>query len=465
VMERISKSVSGASLLLIFAGCVTQVPFEAPEVAVPEVYRYAPDEGVQLRLSLPRDASWWLIFNQPELDELMQRIALESPGYVVALTRIQEARLQAEAVRARRQPYLGYDISAERNTFSGAGSGFNSGRTRDTYSVPLVFQYELDAWGRIRKGIEAGEADAAASESDAAAILLLYQTELAARFLDAQALHTEREVLEQGEVIRQKALELMQIRFKAGDVSEIDIALAETELAEVRAERIGLTRSKIEVENAISALVGDLPTQLQLTEQALPPEPPEWEIGSPSELLHRRPDVQAAERRVEAEYARLGLARNLTRPEIMFTGSAGFEASKVGDLGPGDSETWNAGVRITGPLFDGRTSAIARELADVRLERAEAQYREVVVEAFRQCETTLGTLQVLDQQRQAYEATVRAARRTVSLTEKQYAAGFVDYFEVVTAQRTLLRNQQAAARLLGEHYQALIHLIKALGGA
>lgn len=455
--------VRAVLVLVVLCGCAAPRPAHDP-APPPAAFRHAPPDTAELPAADPAAAGWGEIFDDPELDRLLDRLADDNPDYAAARRRMEEAILQAALTRTARYPSLDYAFLAERRKNSGAGSGFNRGETRDTFETPLLLDYTVDLFGRIRAAVDARDEEAAATEADTAGLLLELEAALASVYFGLKAVASEQAVLDQAVAVRAKALELTQARFQAGDVSEIDVSLARTELSEVRSERAGLDRVRIELDHALAALLGTTSTESTRPRGTLGANAPLVAPVVPSTVLRRRPDIRAAERRVAAEAARVGLARRLHFPSFNLFGSAGFEAEDIGDLFGDDSETWRAGGELTGPLFNSGADRIARDIADTRYRRAELAYRSAVIEAVRQCDAAFGAIQALDEQIRALRTTIQSARRTVALTEKQYQAGLVDYFEVVNAQRTALRNEQAEVRTLAERYQVHVRLVQAVGG-
>lgn len=458
--------VTVAAVVLATGGCMVGPDYTAPETEVPAEFKGSgpwqtarPDAAAQQR------GSWWRVFGDAELDRLLAAVERDNPNVQAAAMRLEQAQARTRALRGVLMPELigRAGLVTERHSDTVRDTGFASGR-RTVIRVPLEVAYEVDLWGRARRGIESALADEEAASADTRAVLLGLQAELAANYLRLRSLEAERQVLQRALEVRQENLDLVESRFRGGDVAELDVSQARTELAEIRAELVALDRQRVAFENAVAVLTGQLASDLRLSAPALSGRPPSVPRVVPSQLLERRPDVAAAERRMARENAAIGVATAALYPNVQLSATAGLASADLGDLFNADSLTWGVGPELVAPLLDGGRRRAAIDEVSARYREVAADYRATVLRAFGETEDALAALANLAEEAAAVEETLVAARRTEELALRRYEGGLVAYFEVVDAQRTVLRNEQAAARLLGARYEAMVDLIRALGG-
>ena len=455
---------SGWLGLLLLSGCMVTVEHEVPTVEAPKTFK---GEG-PWRPARPADAAskgtWWTMFKDPELDRLQGLLTSANPSLEAALKRVEQARSAVDVERAALVPQVSIGTNVTQNRTSSNSPGFRPGQTLTFWRAPITLQYEPDLWGRVRGSIKASRADLATQEALAENVRLLLQAELAATYFQHRALSAEKSILDEAVDSRRKTLELVQTRYQAGDVAELDVAQAKTELAEAQTEAVGIERRLIERENAMAALCGQLASVMTIRQKPLAGQPPGPRQTLPSELLERRPDIAAAERSLAAAASRAGMEKVAFFPQVGINIGGGFESAEVERLFSGNSFLSSLGAGVTQPIIDGGLRRARFRQALAARDEAAANYKEVVVTAFREVEDALAALQVLQRQAVVQAEAVASARRMLELSEKQYQAGFASYFEVVNAQRTLLRTQQSAAQVLGLRYEATVLLVRALGG-
>lgn len=424
------------------------------------------------KVAQPRDdeggSAWWIAFNDSQLNRLMASAAANNQELKAAFARVEQARAIAGTARSERQPELDFSPAASRQRRSGTASsnfGNTAGRTTTTLSLPFQMQYEVDLWGRLRRAVQAADFDAQASESALRQVLLTLRAELAANYFNLRSLDAEIEIFRSAIELRRKSRDLNQLRFDAGDSDEVDVSRAKTELASTEAELAALKRTRSDFEDAIAVLVGEPSSGFAIASRPLTSAPPRIPVTVPSELLERRPDVARAERLMAAENARIGVARAAFYPTVGLSANAGLESASASDLFKIASRTWGLGPRISLPVLDGGRNETELQRALARYDETVADYRQTILEAVSEVDRTLAGAALLAEQAAAQTRTVESASRTVELSEERYAAGVVDYFEVVDAQRTLLDAEQQAARVTGARHVAAVTLARALGGA
>ncbi len=449
--------------------CTMGPDYTRPDVsaALPEDFK-VPDGW---KVAEPGDdaprGEWWKVFGDAQLNRLMTQAEEANQDLRAAFHRVEQARAAVGITRSAKLPQITFDPVAERTRRSGtiSNSAPNvTGRTTTNLDLPLILDYEVDLWGRVRRSIEAAREEAAGAEADYHNVMLALQAELAVNYFNLRALDAEIEIFESAVDLRRQSLDLNQKRFEAGDVDEVDVSRAETELAATESELIGLRKSRAEYENAIAVLTGQPSSDFRIASTPLLSNPPQTPAGVPSSLLERRPDVAAAERQVAAENARIGVAKAAFFPSVRLTGNVGLESGSVGDLFRWESRTWGLGPEVTMPIFQGARNQAELARVESRYDEAVAQYRQAVLEAVREVDDALVGVSYLAGQAAAQDRTVASARRTVELSRKRYDAGLVAYFDVVDSQRTQLDSEQVAVRIRAERYLSTIALIKALGG-
>jgi NodT family efflux transporter outer membrane factor (OMF) lipoprotein len=262
----------------------------------------------------------------------------------------------------------------------------------------------------------------------------------------------------------QRALDLTRNRFAGGIASQADVALAETQLESTRAQAVDLGDRRASLEHAIAVLTGKPPSTLQLPSSPLSSPPPDIPMGLPSDLLERRPDIAAAERRIAAAGAEVGIAQTAFFPRLLLTASAGFESRSLSSWLTGLSSFWSAGPAVAATLFDGGRRRAVSAQTRAAYDETVAFYQATILQSLQEVDDSLATLRVLRQEADIQAAAVAAAERSVTLATNRYRGGVTSYLEVITAQNAALTNQRAAVSILSRRLTASVLLIKALGG-
>lgn len=450
----------------VIPSCNLAPKLRKPEVALPAEFK----TSGPWRTAKPRDESsrgnWWGLFGDARLNALMQQAEKGSPTLELAMHRVTEARALARADRAGLFPFVTLNGSALRNRGSGNMQfQFAGGRTRNTLGASLDFDYELDFWGRLRNQSRAGASRAEAAQADYQNALLGLQSELALNYFALRAQDAQIALLRRTAQVRRKTVELARTRFAQGDIAQIDVAQAETDLGATEAEAIGLEKRRAELEHAIALLLGATPSQFNQPAHAIGGAPPVVPASVPSDLLERRPDIAAAERQMAALNAEIGVAKAALFPSLRIGVTGGTQTSYVWKLADAPSRVWGLGpAAVEWPLLRGGGVRANIEATQARYDQAAASYKNTVLSAMRDAEDALSGQAILKRQAVALEATAESARRALDLSQKRYDSGLVAYYEVLDSQRTLLRAEQEVTRIQGERHLACVLLIKALGG-
>jgi multidrug efflux system outer membrane protein len=339
--------------------------------------------------------------------------------------------------------------------------------TADTIRTSLDLSYEIDLWGRVRRSFESARANAQSSLAAMHNVLLTLQADVAQNYFSLRSLDAEIATVSGTVGLRNEQLNLTRSRFEGGIGNELDVARAETELADTEAELASLQKRRAELENALAILVGENPSAFKLAaleNSVWNPRPPEVPAGLPADLLERRPDVADAERQLASANARIGVAKAAFFPVVRLTGSGGFVSGDIESLFNWESRVWSFGPSVSLPVFAGGRNRANLSASRAVFEEAVAKYRQRVLIAFGDVENSLSGIHFLANQAAAQDRAAASARRAADLAAQRYSAGIVSYLEVVDANRGALLAERGQARIVGQRLIAGVQLIKALGG-
>ena len=454
----------GAAALL--GSCMVGLDYVRPEAEAPDGYKEA---GADWKPAEPQDhlprGKWWELFNDPQLNVLEQQIELSNQTIAVAVSQYQQARALVQQARSAYFPTVTTSPSVTRSKASGTLGAVPTARAPITrYTLPVDVSWELDLWGRYRRAYESTEAAAQASAGDLESIRLTAQAELAQDYFQLRMLDAQKQLLEDTAIGYQRSLQLTRNRYTSGVASKADVAAAETQLRTTEAQAIDVGVQRAQMEHAIAILIGKPPSLFSLAPTPLADLPPPLPIGVPSALLERRPDVAAAERRVQAANAQIGVAIAAYYPSLTLGASAGFDTTDLSKWLTFPSRFWSVGPQLAETLFDAGLRRAQTDQARAAYDGTVATYRQTVLTGFQEVEDNLAALRILDQEAKVQSDAVAAADQSVRLFTNQYKAGTISYLEVVTAQTVLLTNQRTAVTILGQRMNASVLLVKALGG-
>jgi NodT family efflux transporter outer membrane factor (OMF) lipoprotein len=455
-----------ALAVLPFSGCAVGPKYHPPVAPAPPAYK----ELGNWKPAQPNDRNlggeWWKIFQDPQLDALELEVNVSNQNLKAAAAQYQQARAVLRYYRADYYPTVTAGPSATRTRVS-ANAPTNSalrGATFNDFVMPIDVSYQADVWGRVRKNVESYREQAQASAADLATVNLSMHADLAIDYFQARSLDAEEQLLNSTVKQYEEALELNQSRFEGGIASEVDVEQAKTQLQTTRAAAIDVGVARAQFEHAVAILIGKPPAEFSLPPLPLTAPPPRIPVSVPSELLERRPDIAAAERRVAAANAQIGVAKSAYYPLISLTGSGGFESSSITTLLQGPSGLWSVGLSAVGTIFDvGRRRAFTDE-ARAAYDAQVATYRENVLTGFQQVEDSLAAVRILEHEADVQDEAVVAAQRSLDLSITRYKGGVTTYLEVITAQSAALSDQVTAVDILGRRMANTVLLIQALGG-
>jgi NodT family efflux transporter outer membrane factor (OMF) lipoprotein len=464
-----------ASLLLL-SGCTVGPNYHRPTAPTAPAFKESavvppPDlPGGGWKQVTPNDSAirpnWWEIYQDPELDKLEQQVAVSNQTLKASYEQYVQARAAVQFYRSQYFPTVQVGPSATRERQSQNRPLYVPG-SKSTYNDLFLqgeVSWEPDLWGNIRRQVESQRATAQATAADLANVDLSLRSELATDYFELRGLDTQQRLLDNTVVQYEAYLELTKTRFVGGVATDSDVALAQTQLDQTRAQAIDVGVARAQFEHAIATLTGVPASSFSLPAAPLDLPLPQVPVGVPSQLLERRPDVAAAERRANAANAQIGIAIAAYYPTINITGTGGFESKSAGTLIQGPSALWSLGGSAVELLFDaGRRHALTEE-ARAGYELNVANYRETVLQAFQEVEDNLSGLRILNSESSAQQRAVDSARRSLSISTTRYKGGVTTYLEVITAQTTQLSNERTAADITTREFAASVQLVKALGG-
>lgn len=412
--------------------------------------------------------NWWHAYQDPTLERLLSESLASNQSIHVAAAQYQQAQAFLSASKAPLLPDLVANASASR---SRASAGNNKSGTQDTvnnYSGTLSTFWEVDLWGRIRNSIATNQANLEASAADLAAIQLSIQTTLAQQYFQLRVLDSQQDLLNKNVTAFENTLKLVKNRYAVGLVSRADVAQAEARYRTTKAQATNNVVLRAQLEHAIAVLVGKAPADFDLPAMpysaSAPAVFPSIPTSVPSQLLERRPDITAAERRISAANAQIGVAKTAYFPTLAITGTVGTQANSFADLLTVPTRLWALGPSLVSVLFDGGQRKSLTNAAIANYDASVSTYKQTILNAFQEVEDSLVALRLLEEQAIDQELAVQAAREALEKTLNLYKAGNVDYTNLITVQINTLNNETAALNILSRKLSTSVDLIKALGG-
>ncbi len=447
-------------LLMSLAGCAVGPDYQRPTVVTPSAYKeLEPWKPAQPQDQVQR-GNWWEIYGDPTLNNLVSQVAVSNQNVMAVAAQYRQAMALLDAAKAGFWPTGSAGVSSTRS-HSGAGSnGINM-----SDNVSLIAGWEMDVWGGIRRLVEANRASAEASAEDLRAVVLSLQATLAESYMLLRIADAQSALLQRAVTAYQTSLQITQNLYAAGTVSNLDVELANTQLYSTQAQMIDLGEQRALLEHAIALLIGKAPAEFSLAPNNSVPELPSMPVSVPSVLLERRPDIAAAERRVAAANAQIGVAEAAFFPTLMLNASGGYQGNNFANLLSLPNQVWSLGPSLAGTLFDGGLLSAQKAQVVAAYDSSVALYRETVLVGFQQVEDNLATLRVLKQEIAMQQAAAKSAKAALEITNNEYEAGTVSYLNVMVAQVTSLNADNSNLTLAGRDLVASVGLITALGGS
>lgn len=462
----IAAGTAVAAVMVLTSACAVGPDYVRPAVPVPESYK----ESKGWKVAEPREDAfrgpWWEIYNDPQLNRLEEQVNISNQNIAVAEAQFRQASALVQAATSGFFPTLTANPAATRSLRSSnaAQAGTPPG-TNTTYTAPLnLSSWELDIWGRVRRFAEAARASVQASAADLEGVRLSVHAALAQNYFLVCALDRQKQLLDATVKAYERSLELTRNQYASGVASRADVLQAETQLKATQAQAIDVGVQRAQTEHAIALLVGKPASDFSIPVTPLDAVPPPIPGGVPSELLERRPDIAAAERRVAAANAQIGVARAAYFPTVTLTGSMGYQSTETSNWFSWPSRFWSVGPAISETIFDGGLKRALNDQARAVYDANVASYRQTVLTGFQEVEDNLSALRILEQEMLAQDEAVKAARRSVEIVLNQYKQGTVSYVAVNVAQTNALNSERTALNILARRMTASVLLIKALGG-
>jgi len=456
-------------LLCLVCGCSFAPPYHVPETPpVPAHY----EQLEEWKPAQPRDAelrgAWWNVFDDPELDRLEDQCGRQNQNLKAAFARLQQARAETRIARADLFPQITLDPSAARARTSPNSPRFLAGAptTLNDFVLQADFSYEVDLWGRVRNEVTAAKANQQASAADLASLDLSLRAELASDYFDLRSADRQQALLDQTVKDYQDASGLTESSFKGGNAALTDVAQAHAQLENARTEAADIRLQRATSEHAIAVLVGENPSTFHLPPDPLPlaAAPPAIDVGLPSTLLERRPDIAAAERRVAAANAQIGQARAAYFPQFTFGAAGGTNSTSASNWLHAPSQFWSIGPQLSLPIFEGGRLHAQTDRVKAAYAEQVADYRNTVLTAYQDVEDKLAALRRLEEETKTAAAAVTATAAALQQARYRYEGGIAPYLEVASTETTALRAQLTEINIATRRYAASVMLVKALGG-
>jgi NodT family efflux transporter outer membrane factor (OMF) lipoprotein len=465
-MRRSRLRALGAAALLSVGACSLAPPLKTPEVPAAAAYKETGSwTQAQPADRLPRDR-WWTLYNNEEINSLQARLIAGNTTLAASLADYAQARALSDQARAGLFPTLGLNGSIQRARESVNAPLISSSTPRyyDTNILGGSISYELDLWGQIRNQVAAGEDNAAAAAADLENARLSLVAQLVEDYVQLRTLDRAAKILNDTVSAYDRALGLTQQRHNAGIAAGLDVSQAQTQLAAARSQLAQTLGQRALIEHAIAALIGVSASNFNIDPAVVEIDLPRIPAGIPATLLERRPDIAAAQRRMMAANANIGVARAAYFPSLTLGGQGGVESTRFSNWLTAPSTFWAIGPNALLSVFDGglRRAQVAQARAE--FDASAANYRGTVIGAFQQVEDGLATLNHYYDAAVQEKAAVDAAQRTLNLSMALYVQGATDYLTVVTSQTALLQTQLQANDLDNTQLRASVDLIRALGG-
>jgi NodT family efflux transporter outer membrane factor (OMF) lipoprotein len=458
------------ALVAVLPACSLAPAYKKAEVGpVPDSYAGQTADGLWSPAH-PADTSsrgpWWSVYANPELDQLEKQLDDSNPTLAVALARYDAALALLGEARSDLYPTLGVGASSTRNRQSDNRPlrGSNQPNEYSANTLGFGLNYELDLWGRVRNEVAAGKANATAAQADLASVKLSLEAQLADLYIALRGYDVQERILKDTLDAYQQGLDMTERRFEGGIASGLDVSRAKTQLSDAQAQVSEVVAQRALTEHAIATLVGESASRFSLPADNSPMSVPAIPLGVPSQLLERRPDIAAAERRVFAANADIGVARAAYFPRLSLSGIFGFQDTGMGNLLSAGNRYWALGPELAMTLFDGGLRHSKVQAAQANLDASAGLYRGIVLNAFQQVEDNLTLLQQLGKEAHQQDDAASAARDSQTIATNRYREGAVNYLDVVSAQTAALQAERSAEQVRTRRLQASVDLIRALGG-
>lgn len=476
---RLKFAVCPAMMALLLTGCMVGPKYHAPSpsataTAPPVAYKESTTQFQDTdgwKVAQPSDAmlhgKWWEIYNDPELNALEDKLNINNQNIKQFFENFMTARTLIAEAHSQLLPTVGttpsYQASQSSSNLTNSPNA-NTGKTSSIGSLPFDVSWAPDLWGKVRNTIHEQQYNAQLSEADLENEKLTEQASLAAFFFEIRGQDALQQLLNDTVENDKKAVELARARYETGVDQRLSLVEAESTLQAVQSQAINLGVARAQFEHAIAVLVGANPSQFSIPVKPLLTNAPAIPLGMPSTLLERRPDIAAAERKLAAANAQIGIAYAAYYPTLTLSASYGYESSNFNHFFNLGSKFWSVGPSMSETIYDGglRRATVNQFITTYNADVA--TYRQTVLTAFQQVEDSLAAVRLLSQQILKQQQAVTSSQEALDLEIARYQTGVDPYLSVVTLQTTLLSNQETLASLHVQEMTNSVTLIEALGG-
>jgi NodT family efflux transporter outer membrane factor (OMF) lipoprotein len=475
-MKRLSIVLACSILCVLagaFAGCNVGPKYKTPSVPMASGYKEPlPDyfkEGQGWKTAQPQDqtlrGSWWEIFGDPQLNSLEQELTISNQDLKAAEARFRQARAMIRFNRASEFPTISTSpsITSIRDSSNRPYFPQNINATGD-FVLPFDVSYEVDLWGRVRHTVNSAREEAQATAADLETASLALHAELAMDYFELRSADAQKQLLDDTVKAYEQSVKLTTTRFKGGVAPKADVAQAQTQLEQTEVQDTDVGVQRAEFEHAIAVLVGKPPAAFSLPASPLNLQPPSIPVGLPSQLLERRPDIAASERRVAEANEQIGIARAAYYPTVTLSATAGFEGTGILNWFTWPSRFWAVGPQMLQTIFDGGRRRATSEQALANYDATVATYRQSALSAFQEVEDNLAALKILEKESQQQKDAIASAEESLQLSTNRYTGGLDNYLTVLTAQTIALSNERNDVDILRRRMDASVLLVKAVGG-
>ena len=475
---RKALTLTVAVTLLSLAGCKVGPIYKTPAAITAPSFKEAPPASFTAndgwKPGQPGDADlkgdWWTLFHDAQLNELESKVDTANQTLKAAEADFRAARAQIGYARSNEAPTIGVapSISAVRDSANEPYfSSTLANKGEGNFALPADLDYEIDLWGRIRRGVTSAREQAQASDADLESARLSLHAELALDYYGLRSADAQENLLNDTVTAYESAVELTRDRFEGGAAPQSDVEQAKTQLDQARVQRTDIEVQRTQYEHAIAVLIGKPPAEF-----TLPPLPldvasqtmPEIPGVMPSALLERRPDIAADERRMASANEQIGIAQAAYYPTLSLSAIAGFQGTSALNLFNWPSRFWAVGPALSQTIFDAGRRRATKNISVAQYDATAATYRQTVLTAFQQVEDNLAALRVLENEAQQQRDATASAEQSLDLFQTRYEGGVDTYLQVVTWQTSALNNQRNDIDILQRRLDASVLLIKALGG-
>jgi NodT family efflux transporter outer membrane factor (OMF) lipoprotein len=461
-------------MVLALAACMVGPDYHRPSAPVPAIYKEVAPAAYRTagKWVIARPSAevlrgkWWTIFNDPLLDSMEDELTAANQDLKTAEANFRAARAAIGIQRAGEFPTLSIGANANSIQYSSHQPYFviPNPQPQGLFQLPVDLNYEIDVWGSIRRSVAAAREEAQATAADVATTSLSLHAELVIDYIELRSADAQERLLNDTVKAYQRALTLTQNRLAGGESPASDVAQARTQLDTTRVQATDIGVLRAQYEHAIASLLGKPPAEFSLPPAPLALQAPRIPLGLPSQLLQRRPDIAAAERRIAEANERIGIAQAAYYPSFNLSALTGFEGNTFANWFGWPSLFWAVGLSMTEPVFEGGLRKAQSQIAAVNYDAAVSTYRQTTLNAFQQVEDNLAALRILADEAQQQREAVRAAANSLQIFTNRYIGGEDAYLQVVTAQEFLLSNQRNDVDIQRRRFEAMVLLVKALGG-